>query len=124
MAHKWSAIRKQLSPEREARIAEQIKHEMQRLSLCQLREARNLTQASLADVLQVPQSAVSKMERRADMYVSTLRSYIKAMGGNLEIKAVFPDAEISIDQFQEIEDRKRRPQHITARSAQSSQNTR
>ena len=48
------------------------------------------------------------------MYVSTLRSYIKAMGGDLEIKAVFPNAEISITQFEEIEDRKRRQQRIPA----------
>ena len=114
MAHKWTTIRKQLSPEREARIADRIKREMQRLSLCQLREARSLTQASLADLLHVPQGSVSRMERRADMYVSTLRSYIKAMGGDLEIKAIFPDAEISITQFEEIEDRKRRQQRIPA----------
>jgi len=114
MAHRWSEVRKQLSPEREARIADRIKREMQSLSLCQLREARNLTQARLADVLDVPQSAVSRMERRADMYVSTLRGYIQAMGGDLEIKAVFPDAEIAITQFQEIEERKQHQRQIPA----------
>ena len=50
------------------------------MTLHQLREARSLTQVNLAKVLNVNQGAVSKMEKRTDMYVSTLRSYIKAMG--------------------------------------------
>jgi len=70
----------------------------------QLREARNLTQVNLAKVLNVNQGAVSKMEKRTDMYLSTLRSYIKAMGGDLQIKAVFPEGEVQIEQFQGLED--------------------
>jgi hypothetical protein len=57
-------------------------------ALHRLRNARRLTQENLAQVLQ---GDISKMERRNDTYVSTLASYIKAMGGNLEIRAVFPD---------------------------------
>ena len=47
------------------------------------------------------QSAVSKRERRPDMYLSTLRGIIKAMGGEIEIRAIFPDGIVRINQFQE-----------------------
>jgi transcriptional regulator with XRE-family HTH domain len=67
-----------------------------------LKELRQMTQVRLAEVLGVNQGAISKLERRSDMYLSTLRSYIEAMGGQLEIRAVFPDGEIMIEQFGEI----------------------
>jgi DNA-binding XRE family transcriptional regulator len=104
MTHKWQAIRGKFSTEREARIRQHVKEAVTRMTLHQLREARSLTQVNLAKVLNVNQGAVSKMEKRTDMYVSTLRSYIEAMGGNLQIKAVFPEGEVQIEQFQGIED--------------------
>jgi DNA-binding transcriptional regulator YiaG len=104
MTHKWKAIRGTFSTEREARIKQRVKEAAAVMTLHQLREARSLTQVNLAKVLNVNQGAVSKMEKRTDMYVSTLRSYIKAMGGDLEIKAVFPDGEVQIEQFRGIED--------------------
>jgi hypothetical protein len=61
-----------------------------------------LTQANLASILGVNQGSVSKMEKRADMYVSTLRSFIQAMGGQLQIKAVFPEGEVQIEQFENV----------------------
>jgi len=48
------------------------------------------------------QALVSKLERRADMYVSSLRTYVEALGGELEIVARFPDAAVRITQFEEI----------------------
>jgi hypothetical protein len=55
-----------------------------------------LTQAQLATLLDMQQPAVSRLERQADMYLSTLRSYIEAMGGTLQLEAVFPDATVTI----------------------------
>lgn len=52
--------------------------------------------------LSVKQAAVSKLEKRTDMYVSTLRNFIKAMGGDLEIVARFPDGSVQISQFEDI----------------------
>jgi DNA-binding XRE family transcriptional regulator len=104
MAHKWKAIRGKFSTEREARIRQRVKEAGTVMNLHQLREARSLTQVNLAKVLNVNQGAVSKMEKRTDMYLSTLRSYIKAMGGDLQIKAVFPEGEVQIEQFQRLED--------------------
>jgi transcriptional regulator with XRE-family HTH domain len=69
--------------------------------LAALRKARDLTQEQLAEELEVPQGSVSKVERQADMYVSTLRRYIEAMGGALYIVAHFPDADVNVDLFRD-----------------------
>lgn len=60
-------------------------------TLQQLRKARALTQSQLAEVLRKDQVAISQMEKRADMLLSTLRSYIEAMGGELNLVVQFPD---------------------------------
>jgi predicted transcriptional regulator len=60
-----------------------------------------LSQEELAAILQINQASVAKMEKRTDMYVGTVRRFIQAMGGELEIIARFPDREIKIDQFAE-----------------------
>jgi transcriptional regulator with XRE-family HTH domain len=73
------------------------------MPLAELRRARGLSQEALAKVLGVKQSSVSKLERRTDMYISSLRSHIKAMGGELEIIARFPDGELKISDFSSIE---------------------
>jgi DNA-binding XRE family transcriptional regulator len=103
VAKNWKEIRKNLGSEREARIKDRVRDEVARLSLNQLREARSLTQTSLAELLGIPQGGVSRLERRADMYVSTLRNYIRAMGGELKITAVFPNGAVEISQFQDVE---------------------
>jgi DNA-binding XRE family transcriptional regulator len=102
VAHRWEDLKHKSSPARRAEIAKRAQQEIRRLSLDQLREARNLTQTNLSQALGVNQAAVSKMEKRTDMYVSTLRSYLKAMGAELQIKAVFPDGEVLIEQFEDL----------------------
>ena len=102
MATKWRDIRRKHSPEVEAEIAQRVKDAAGVMTLYQLREARSLTQVNLANVLQVNQGAVSRMEKRTDMYVSTLRNFIKAMGGQLQVKAVFPEGEVQIEQFENL----------------------
>ncbi len=77
---------------------------MKDMALNELRSARDLTQGDLAEQLSLEQPAISKLERRADMYVSTLRKYIEAMGGELEIIAHFPEGNVRINQFQDLED--------------------
>ena len=102
MAHKWKDIRNPLSPEAELRIQQSVIEAAAVMTLHQLREARSLTQVNLAKVLRINQGAVSKMEKRADMYVSTLRNFIQAMGGQLQVKAIFPEGEVQIDQFENV----------------------
>jgi DNA-binding XRE family transcriptional regulator len=75
----------------EARAELDRRSEDYRWTLSQLRNARRLTQVQLAAILGVSQAQVSRMENQADLYLSTLRSYVQAMGGELELRAVFPD---------------------------------
>ncbi|NBX04161.1 MAG: XRE family transcriptional regulator [Alphaproteobacteria bacterium] len=70
-------------------------------TLQELRKTLNCSQSKLAKKLRVNQAAVSKIERRPDMHVSTLRSFIEAMGGSLEILAQFPGSPpVRISQFE------------------------
>ncbi|MBV8939028.1 MAG: helix-turn-helix transcriptional regulator [Alphaproteobacteria bacterium] len=83
------------------RAAELIAEEA---TLQELRKALHCSQEKVAEELGVNQAAVSKIERRTDMYVSTLRSYIEAMGGSLDIVAQFPGSPpVHISQFKELE---------------------
>src|SRR6266511_4349212 len=91
MAKKFRDLCARMSPERQKQAHERAKAMLAELPLQELRQARHLTQEALARVLRSNQALVSKLERRADMYVSSLRSYIEAMGGELEIIARFPD---------------------------------
>jgi transcriptional regulator with XRE-family HTH domain len=90
-----------MSPERLARSDARVKKMLAELPLDELREARKLTQEQLAAQLGVGQSHVSKLEKRTDMYVSTLGRIVEAMGGRLEIRAIFPDGEVAIKKFAE-----------------------
>jgi hypothetical protein len=72
----------------EDRAAQLIAEEM---TLRQLRRARKLTQQKIAKSLHIGQEGVSKLEKRSDLLISTLRSYVEAMGGNLSLVAEFPD---------------------------------
>lgn len=72
------------------------------MPLQELPRARGLSQETLAAALKVRQASISKLERRTDMYISTLRSHIEAMGGELEIIARFPDGEVRISNFEDV----------------------
>jgi transcriptional regulator with XRE-family HTH domain len=103
MAKPFRALREKMSPAAQQRVADKAQAIIRDMPLDELRSARNLTQEQLAKALGVEQAAVSRMERRTDMYVSTLQTAIRAMGGDLEIRAVFPDGTVRIDQFRDIE---------------------
>jgi transcriptional regulator with XRE-family HTH domain len=92
MARNINDIMKELSPAQrrkvEARAAELISEEM---TLRELRHARKLTQVKVAKKLGVTQDSVSRLEKRSDLLLSTLRKTVEAMGGNLSLVAKFPD---------------------------------
>ena len=102
MAKNFRQLETKMGPERRAKVAARVDALLRDMPLDELREARAMTQEHLAKILNVNQSAISKMERRADMYVSTLQDFVKAMGGRLEIRAVFPDGAVRITQFSEL----------------------
>jgi transcriptional regulator with XRE-family HTH domain len=66
------------------------------LALAELRNSRNVTQIQLAAQLGITQGNVSRLEARSEIYLSTLRSYIEALGGHLEITAVFGDERVPV----------------------------
>jgi len=102
VAKNFQALRAKMS--RAARSASEAEHRrlIEEMSLHQLRKALELTQPKIAEDLHMGQGDVSKLERRTDMYVSTLASYLQAVGADLEIRAVFPDGRaVRITQFSE-----------------------
>src|SRR5260221_11965562 len=102
MPENFNQVRDKLSPEarqRDHRPAQKYEAEM---ALDELRVGRDLAQEYLAQLLGIKQAAVSKMERRADMYISTLQSMVRAMGGELRIQAVFPQGRVEINQFRKL----------------------
>ena len=72
----------------EARVAELVAEEM---ALSELRKALHRTQSSMAKQLGISQDGVSRLEKRSDLLLSTLRNYVEAMGGELRLVAEFPD---------------------------------
>jgi|SRR5262245_32067677 hypothetical protein len=66
------------------------------LALTELREARGVTQQQLAQAWKVSQANVSRVEHEQDLYLSTLSAYVNALGGRLELTAVFPDQSVQL----------------------------
>lgn len=89
--------------ERQQKVADRVRQSLASMPLEEIRKARQLTQSKLAGTLGVNQGEVSKIEHRTDVYLSTLAGYVEALGGKLEIRAVFPDREMLITQFEEIQ---------------------
>jgi transcriptional regulator with XRE-family HTH domain len=102
MAKKFNDLRKKMSPESQEKAKAKTRILLGEMALDELREARRLTQEQLAERFHVKQPAIAKIERRTDMYLSTLRGVIKAMGGDMEIFAVFPEGRVVIKQFREL----------------------
>jgi len=100
---KFRELVKAMPAERQRRIANRVRQSLMSMPLEEIRKARQMTQAKLADALGVNQGEVSKIEHRTDIYLSTLAGYVEALGGKLEIRAVFPDREMQITQFEELQ---------------------
>lgn len=99
MTKNFSDLRAKMTPEAQEEARARAQGMIDAMDLQTLREARGLSQKALAERLDVQQPAVAKLEKRADMYLSTLRSHIEAMGGELEITARFPDGDVKILTF-------------------------
>jgi predicted XRE-type DNA-binding protein len=98
----FANLKRDWSPERHAaNTARKAKLCAEMVSLEELREGLGITQEELANLLDVQQPAISKLVRRPDMKISTLRDLIAAMGGELEIRAAFPDGSVEIGNFRD-----------------------
>ena len=99
MPKQFKELRKKMSAEAQAEVHQRALEMLQQLALAELRQAQHLSQEELAKVLNIQQPAVAKIEKKVDMHISTLKRFIEALGGELEIKALFPDREVRITQF-------------------------
>ena len=100
--HAFDRLREGMTAKQRASAEAKAAALREEMTLAELRQARELTQESLGETLHVGQAAIAKMEKRADMYVSNLRRFIRAMGGELDIVARFPDGAVKISNFSEI----------------------
>ncbi len=93
--HSWQDIRaKKFTPDQLQQIDDAVEQELLEMDLRALREAMGLTQEELAERIAITQSQLSKMERREDHRISTVRRYVAALGGELEVVAVVGDKRI------------------------------
>ena len=96
----WKNIKTKLSPEaRERSKARASKLLAQALALDELRKSRGVTQEDLAKAMDSYQTRISQLSNQDDMLISTLKSYISALGGRLKLTAEFSDGEVEIGQF-------------------------
>ena len=105
MGRKFSELRAKLSPEAQARSAARAEGMLLEMRLRELRKSRNVTQVEVAQVMGVEQTAISKLEHRGDMSLSTVYGYIKALGGELKLVASFPEGDIPVQSFESQADR-------------------
>ena len=106
MAKSFKILREKMSPAAQKRAKEKTRLMLETMPLQELRQARALSQDEMAKTLGIKQAAVSKLERRTDMYLSTLRKFIEAMGGQLEIIAHFPEGDVSVEQFESLDEKR------------------
>src|ERR1700730_14909004 len=102
MTKNFKGLQAKMSREAGVRSEEAAEKMISEMARAERRQAMDLTQESLADTLHVKQASISKMERRSDMYISTLSKIIRAMGGELQIVARMPNGNVKIRQFTQI----------------------
>jgi DNA-binding XRE family transcriptional regulator len=107
MARPFKELRDRMSPDARQRVDQRVRETLLEMSLQELRQrVAGVTQTELAELLEVTQGAISQLEKRHDVLLSRLAAYIHALGGQLELIARFPDADVRITQFEAEKDRK------------------
>jgi predicted transcriptional regulator len=95
---KWSEVkRSKLNPEQVERVRRRVMAETLEMNLAELRRELGLTQTDMAAAAEMTQGELSKLERRDDHLISTLRRCVKALGGELEVTAVIKDKRIRLN---------------------------
>ena len=105
MAKSFKKLRDKMSPEARERVDQRVRDTLLEMSLQELRQkVSGKTQVELAELLEVTQGAISQLEGRHDILLSRLAKYVRALGGDLELVARFPDSDVRITQFDHDED--------------------
>jgi hypothetical protein len=99
MTTNWNNLKHKSSPKVRARLKDEAHAELERIGFSKLRQARQQTQVAVAQKLKIGQGAVSRMEKQSDFLLSTLREYVDALGGQLELRVVFPEGNFVIEDF-------------------------
>ncbi len=94
--HRWKDIRRKVSPDKEEASRRWVANELLQMSLREVREIAGKTQEEVAEITEIAQGELSKIERREDHLVSTVRRYIEALGGELFVVARFDDKSIRL----------------------------
>jgi len=102
MAKSFNELKERMSLQRREQIEDRAQAILITMALQELRQTRHLTQQQLADILNVNQAALSKMENQTDIRVSTLNKLLSAMGGSLKLVAEFPEGQVIINQFERV----------------------
>lgn len=108
MSKPFNDLISRMPAERQKRIKQKAKMLKNQMALAELRKALELTQGQLAKTMNMNQAAVSKFEHQSDLYISTLRKILAAMGAELKIVAQFPDADVVINQFTDLQETEQR----------------
>ncbi|MFH2007671.1 MAG: XRE family transcriptional regulator [bacterium] len=104
MAKAFSTLKNKMSSDSRARAERRTQEMLLEMNLQELRQRiAQLSQQEIADILEVTQAHVSKLERRGDMLVSRLMALVHALGGELEIHAKIQGKDVLINQFDELE---------------------
>src|SRR4051812_44126621 len=103
MRRNFNELFSKMKPEAQEWVNARSSELLQAMALADVRRAQASTQQQLAKTLGVNQAWISRVERQTDMYLSTLRSYVEALGGELEISARFDNYSIPLNQFADAE---------------------
>jgi DNA-binding XRE family transcriptional regulator len=100
--HPFNKLKKSMPIHSQKQVQKKLKRLHQEMALAEVRKAMSLTQVDLAEMLHIKQAALARLENRTDMYISSLRKYISALGGELHIVARFPEGEVHIQNLQDF----------------------
>jgi hypothetical protein len=99
MPAEWNDLKHKSSPEVRALLKKEAHAELERIGFDKLRRARKQTQVAVAEKLNITQGTVSHIEKQANFLLSTLKEYVGALGGHLELHAVFSDRDFILESF-------------------------
>jgi len=102
MAKSFSKLRSTMPDSAQKKSKQKAITLMKEMPLNELRAAKKMSQVDMAEALNKEQANISRLEKNTDMYISSLKKYIEAMGGKLDIVASFPDGQVKINQFKNI----------------------
>jgi DNA-binding XRE family transcriptional regulator len=100
--HPFKTLKDSMPVGSQDRVNKKIKRLRQEMALSEVRKAMSLTQTDLAGELHIKQAALARLENRTDMYISSLRKYITALGGDLDIVARFPEGDVHIKNLHDL----------------------